>query len=457
MSRSRGVPCALSRGCTPGWSMRTSAGVPSAADGRVWSVASSLPPPARCMATCGATQRRARTHYVEDPETAPVVRRIFQDVADGVSLYGIVRWLEAEGIPTPGQVCLARGQISAQHAGSGHWRRTVLQRLLHHLAYWGAHCAYRRQHQAVKVRPPETGITTKVHKTTVRADDDPMRIALPATVCPALVSRELAAQVHARLRENKAESAGRNPDPLATLWRGRVVCGHCGRRMGTKMASTGNGRRYACVSSRLDEEGHALHCPAHWQSIIAATLDQDGWADVLRWLLVLENVARLLADWQAENQGTERSITSRLDAAAATVAALRDKMGRLAETIAETSERESRRTLQAKLDAYAEKVRAEEGKRERLLHEAREAADRAQAEQDIRAWMREVAAVAAGYDCAQQRDALRALGAVVTIWREGYVHPDGWPQRYQIQLHFTGFTGQAPVTLPPVHPDSPYT
>jgi hypothetical protein len=171
---------------------------------------------------------------------------------------------------------------------------------------------------------------------------------------------------------------------------------------------------------------------------------------------VPENVARLLADWQAENQGTERSITSRLDAAAATVAALRDKMGRLAETIAETSERESRRTLQAKLDAYAEKVRAEEGKRERLLHEAREAADRAQAEQDIRAWMREVAAVAAGYDCAQQRDALRALGAVVTIWREGYVHPDGWPQRYQIQLHFTGFTGQAPVTLPPVHPDSPY-
>ena len=39
-----------------------------------------------------------------------------------------------------------------------------------------------------------------------------------------------------------------------------------------------------------------------------------------------------------------------------------------------------------------------------------------------------------------------------------YVHPDGWPQRYRITLHFTGFTGQ-PVTLPAaqsVHPDALY-
>jgi hypothetical protein len=46
-----------------------------------------------------------------------------------------------------------------------------------------------------------------------------------------------------------------------------------------------------------------------------------------------------------------------------------------------------------------------------------------------------------------QIDALRALGARVTVWRSDYQHPDGWPQRYKVVLTFTGFTGQ-PVTLP---------
>ncbi|HEV2462144.1 MAG TPA: hypothetical protein VGS80_27655 [Ktedonobacterales bacterium] len=134
-----------------------------------------------------------------------------------------------------------------------------------------------------------------------------------------------------------------------------------------------------------------------------------------------------------------------------TIADLRDKMARLAETIAETSERESRRTLQEKLDAYGGQVRKEEAKREKLLQEAHDATDHAQAASDMREWVRTVAEVAPTYDCAQQRDALRALGAVVTVWRDDYKHPDGWPQRYKIKLHFTG---QALVMLPAYSPDS---
>jgi hypothetical protein len=52
---------------------------------------------------------------------------------------------------------------------------------------------------------------------------------------------------------------------------------------------------------------------------------------------------------------------------------------------------------------------------------------------------------------AEHRTTLKLLGAEVTVWREDYVHPDGWPQRYKIDLHFTGYTGRAPVTLPPAH------
>jgi hypothetical protein len=168
---------------------------------------------------------------------------------------------------------------------------------------------------------------------------------------------------------------------------------------------------------------------------------------VRAWLSDPKNVARLLAEWEQDERSTEQSMASRLEASAATIATLRDKMGRLAETIAETSERESRRTLQDKLDAYAAQVRSEEGKRERLLHEASEAIDHARTARDIREWVRVVAEQAATFTREEQRITLKALGARVTVWRADYVHPDGWPQRYKIRLHFTSFTGQ-PETLP---------
>ncbi len=93
------------------------------------------------------------------------------------------------------------------------------------------------------------------------------------------------------------------------------------------------------------------------------------------------------------------------------------------------------------------RLRTEEGKRERLLHEAREASAYAEAARDVREWVRIVAAHAESFTREQRRDTLRALGAQLTLWRTDYVHPDGWPQRYRIRLHWTGFIGQ-PTTLP---------
>ncbi len=191
-------------------------------------------------------EKGQRTRYVEDPETAWVVVFIFTSVADGLPIRRLVCELEQRGIPTPFQVLAERGQLPAGRRVNSIWHRRTIQRILQHPAYWGQHSAYRWQNTSVKVRPADTGITTKVRKMRERAEDDPARVALPASACPALVSPELAARVHARLAENKAESAGRNPDPLATLWRGMAVCGHCGGRLSTGLHRSG--RRYKCAT-----------------------------------------------------------------------------------------------------------------------------------------------------------------------------------------------------------------
>jgi hypothetical protein len=234
------------------------------------------------------------------------------------------------------------------------------------------------------------------------------------------------------------------------LQRGRIRCGHCGG----KMCSTWRANRepwvYLCRQERLGPDSGILRCPASGQSITAAAVDLPGWADVLDWLSNPENVDRLLTDWHTDNRSTERSMTSRLDAAVATIANLRDKMARLADTIAETDERESRRTLQEKLDAYGAQATKEEKKRTQLLQKARDAALEEQADREMREWVRVVVERAPTFTREEQIYTLKALGAVATVWREDYVHPDGWPQRYQIKLPFTGFSGRAEI-LPPLH------
>jgi hypothetical protein len=264
----------------------------------------------------------------------------------------------------------------------------------------------------------------------------------------------------------KAESRGRNPDPLATLWRGHAVCGYCGGRLQTAKANWKRAdapRRYRCARVRSDGDatgnigsasGGRLSCPGRAFTIAANILDTAGWADVVAWLLDEENVARLLADWQDERQSNEHSISTRLDAADAQLATLRARMTALAEAIGETTARESRQVLQEKLDEYASQLSRETGKRERLLAEAADAGAYAIAAQDVRTWVAAVAREAASFTRQEQRDTLRALGAEATVWRADYIHEDGWPQRYKITLHFTGFSrGGQPMVLPPHRPE----
>src|SRR5258708_7398541 len=228
----------------------------------------------------------------------------------------------------------------------------------------------------------------------------------------------------------KAESAGRNLDPLATLWRGLAVCGHCGGRLGTAPASKGQGRRrYVCRSIRGaqgdDETGATRHvCPGGNYSIDASVLDPAGWADVRAWLSDADNVARFLAEWEQDNKSGEQSISSRVEAADAQLALIRSKMRGLAESITDATSREGRLVLQQKLDEYGERLLTEEGKRERLLHEAREASAYAEASQGVRDWVHIVAPRAATMTRAQQPDTLPAPRPRPTPSRSNYVHPE---------------------------------
>jgi site-specific DNA recombinase len=382
-----------------------------------------------------------------DPETAPVVIRIFNEIDDGVPLRQIARELEQEGIPTPFQILEARGQLPEGRTASPIWRRSQIQRMMHDPSYWGEHSAYRSKNTSEKVRSPSTGVVRKVRRRTERAMDDPDRVALPDT-CPALVSKELAERVAMQLEKNKENNPGRLTDPLETIWRGLAICGHCGRRMFTSPAPNGHGRRYNCGSRRgRNTDAVRAICPGGAFSIAAKVLDPSAWDDVRAWLHDEDNVRRLLAEWEQEERSVESSAMTRLEVVMANIKELRENMDNLTDSIAEQNSRGARQSLQEKLELRADQLRKEEVKRERLMAEASAAVDYAKDARDIREWVSTVAAHADNFTPLEKVTALRALGAQVTVWNKDHIHEDGRPQRYEITLQFTGFTGQ-PVTLP---------
>jgi hypothetical protein len=397
----------------------------------------------------GDPEKGKRTHYIVDPEIAPVVVRIFNMIADGATIRQVSRQLEAEGVPTQFQMLAARGMLPKGRTVSPIWGRGTIFRMLHNPAYWGEHSAYRQKHTKEKVRPADTGITRKILRVSERDIDDPERVALP-DACPPLVSKELAARVTARLAKNKEDNPGRNADPLATIFRGMIVCGHCGEKMFT--APGINGRRYCCHSRIAVTHGGGvavpIACPGGWVSILASALDPRGWADVRAWLSNEKNVSRLLTEWEQEEKNVNNSAASRLEASAATIRELCENRNNLIDTIAQTNNRDSRRVLQERLDQLSERISREEGKRERLMAEAKEAVDHAKDARDIREWVTTVASRADTFTRLEQVAVLHALDAQVEVWRADHVHEDGWPQRYRITLHFTGFTTGQLVTLP---------
>jgi DNA invertase Pin-like site-specific DNA recombinase len=173
-----------------------------------------------------------RTFYVINERTAAVVVRIFTDAAAGIPLRRIAIMLTEEGVPTPyDDWRIACGEPSQGKA----WNVTALSDVIGHPAYVGNHAAYREKTVKRKEVDTYTGQTKTFARRIKRAENDPARVSL-ASAAPAIVSAELAEAALNRLPDNQNDAPRRLMDPEASLLRGRVRCGLCGRRMSLRQA-----------------------------------------------------------------------------------------------------------------------------------------------------------------------------------------------------------------------------
>ena len=182
--------------------------------------------------------KREGNHLVPHPETAPIVRRIFDEFLAGRSTGEIAGSLNGAGIPTPSMGKGIRGAALTWSAGS-------IRRILGDVCYVG-----------IKINHKTVG---KSFKNKIRIETDRSERYVFPEAHEKLISEEVFRMAAEKLRES-TRGAGQ-----ASPYRGMVFCGGCGSRL---MVRTRSGREPALVCPKWHREGPAS-CSSHHVTLAA--------------------------------------------------------------------------------------------------------------------------------------------------------------------------------------------
>jgi site-specific DNA recombinase len=352
-----------------------------------------------------------KTRLGPDPETAPVVRSIFDQALAGASLRAIVANLDARGTPTP--------------YGRTSWTAASVQRVLTREMYsTGAATAFAVRYE----RKADGGYRQRENP-----EDARVRIA---DVASPLVSREEQAVVLARLATNKQFATRNNKHPETTLLRaGFVRCGHCGWAMRVNSQnSVGLGPKYCCNSYRHGR------CPN--PTITARLVDGPVWERVVEVLRDPRIIAAEIMKHR-EDGGLERDLAA-IDKMLTQIAA---KQTRTVKAITAVDDDDAAAPLIEELKNLSTRktdAEREQGELRRRIADQREEAARVRS---LSEWCATVATNldTLGYD--EKRLALEALGVQVRVWREDAMRDDGTPfPRWELTIRPVG------AELPLVYP-----
>ena len=177
----------------------------------------------------------ARLHQLApDPETAPVVQRIFALYAAGAGYKQIATKLTLEGVPSPSAHDPKRNPHRPGHA----WAMSAVRAILTNPRYLGHQVSGRTRKKDVLL-DPDTPALGHVTRQEWQPRDDWVTSA--AQAYDAIVDRSLWHQVQTLLASNRRSNAGagsrraragvRRADPSRYPLAGLVVCDACGKKL----------------------------------------------------------------------------------------------------------------------------------------------------------------------------------------------------------------------------------
>lgn len=255
-----------------------------------------LPHPNRAKASAGAQLRTLEP----DPDTAPVVRRIFDLYDAGVGYRSIAQRLESEGILSPGEVGPVRHPRSA-----GVWGGSAVRAILINPRYLGRQVAgrQRRHDELLDTRDPALGTISRQ-----RWQDPDTWAWSEQPSWPALVPEDLFERVNKRITNTHGNGRRRQrSEPGQYLLSGAIRCGHCGKSMSGNTAK--NKPYYRCSATRPDYATPSV--PGHPPTYMVR--EERILAAVDKWLRFLTDPDHLDATVAAIQTADEKADTEPAD------------------------------------------------------------------------------------------------------------------------------------------------
>jgi site-specific DNA recombinase len=352
--------------------------------------------------------RLSRERLEFNPDTAPVMERLFARADAGQTLRSIAADLTTDGIPTP----------TGKHV---EWDQSTVLMLLKNPLYCGRGMTL--SHKSVPVDKAVRKDYARAFRATWRPVEE--RIPLPESFAPPLVSVEVFERVAARLRENKRLAPRNNRTPLATLARGLIRCGHCGFTVHVVNKAHTSGPRYICATGS-GREARRKRCEGHGIVIVAKKLDDALWVTVCEALTNPDDIAEEVRQMH-ETEAPGADLLATIDRQIADVDRRIATKRQLAE---EAKDDEDRAQWLAEIAQLRRTRRGLEN--ERIGAEAKAAGWHAQERglTEVVDWCRRVAGKLDRFTDAQRRATLLALQAEVRLYKAGHT------PRAEVTLHF---------------------
>lgn len=322
-----------------------------------------------------------RTAYAINPDTAPIVRRIFEQAGQGMALRAIARSLNMDGIPTPASYAASQQDTGTRRVGK-YWQVEQLRSILKDSRYAGRAVLFRYK----TMRDENTG------KRSYTLNEHPM--PAPSEMWPAIVSEEMFSM--ASMRQQK-QVAGRKP-LIQALLRGHAYCALCGRTLSLTTIHGGKATVYRC-RNRMPTDSP---CPG--VEIRQELLDKRGWEAIKELLVSREKFVDLLRERYAPKHDYNAYLAS-------TGGVLREKqeeLRKLSESVGLSPNATVRQTLIERMEQVAEDV-------EKLEKQHQEAQRLAESGNATELWIQDVLKRIYGWADAVQRAWDAPLAAKVGV------------------------------------------
>lgn len=167
---------------------------------------------------------RDKHHLIPDPETAPIVREIFEMIAvKNCTIHFVSINLTARGIPSPGRLLYERGMVKTDQYKKSKWYGETVRKILRNPIYIGCTVSGKTRStyhengiKGARPVPKEDWIIT-------RGTHEP------------IIEEKIYDQVQAYLDTNQKEKANNtrynSKSKGASIFKGHLICGECGRAM----------------------------------------------------------------------------------------------------------------------------------------------------------------------------------------------------------------------------------